>query len=153
MGTDKAIFAVDRCGSEHCAWPEVTWPEVTLVTWPEAALTGRGPVRNRSDRVRMRNRKWSYAHAQPEVAQPFRMLRNIRLFSPEVTLVTWPEETMSGSARVRMRNRKLRNRFPRFFIYSSSSTSTMTTEGGAHAQPKVAEPLPAFFLTLVNFPA
>ena len=72
---------------------------------------------------------------------------------PEVTSVTWPttwpEEALSGS--VRRRNRKLRNRFPRYFSYSSTSTisrvfflstSTMVTEGHPRgcAQPQVAQP-------------
>ena len=49
MGTDKATFAEDRWGSNHCAWPEVTsvtWPEVTPVTCPVRKYV-----------LRMRNRK------------------------------------------------------------------------------------------------
>ena len=62
--------------------------------------------RNRKYVLRVRNRK----------------LRNIRFFWPEVTSVTWLEEALSWGDRVRMRNRKLRNRFPRFFSYCSTST-------------------------------
>ena len=69
--------------------PEVTWPEVTSVTWPEmtgSCVTGRGPVRNRKNVMRMRNRT----------------LHSIRLsetFSAEVTSVTWLEVTGTGPVR------------------------------------------------------
>ena len=54
--------------------------------------------------------------------------------APEVTSVTYPEEAMTGSDRVRLRNRKLRNRFPRFFLLTVVQIPWM---------------FPAFFLTLV----
>jgi len=150
MGTAQLSFAEHRSGSDHCAWPEVTWPKVTL-----------GPVRGYV--LRMRHRK-------------LRNIRRNRDFSTEVTSVMWPvtchkyvlrmrnrklrnirlhrkwrqsrdrKRPCPESDHVRMRNRKLRNRFPRFFY---CSTSTMDTEGCAHAQPEVAQRFPRFFLTIL----
>jgi len=83
------------CGGSMWIWPlRMTGSDVSHVT-------GRGHIRKYV--LRMRNMK-------------LHNIRRRRAFSPEVTPVTWPEEALSGSDRVRMRNRKLRNRFPRFFL-------------------------------------
>ena len=151
--TDRHVSSIWGQLNAHLRWsceverPEVTWPEVTLTGSDVSHVTESAPYRKYV--LSMRNRK-------------LRNIRHSRAFWPEVTSsnVTWPlwgslgrvgcahaqPEVMSGSDRIRMRNRKLRNRFPRF-SYSSSSTSTMDTcdrrscdpfgdsLGCAHAQP------------------
>ena len=50
----------------------------------------------------------------------------------------WPEEALSGSVRVRMCNRKLHNRFPRFFLlYYKYHGYRRSPEGCAHFSPEV----------------
>jgi len=137
MGTDTRGFAkVVRGGATGS---HVTGSDVSHVTGSD--VTGSVPyrkwrqsrARNRKYVMRMRNKK----------------LRNIHLFWPEVTSVKRPEEALSGS--VRMRNRKLCNRFPRFFSYCS--TSTMDTEGHPKGvrmrNRKLRNRFPRFFLTIV----
>ena len=81
MGTDKVIFVGEQCGAtgSHVIGSDVNESNAT-----GSRVTGRVPVRNRKNVMRMRNRKF---RNNPSGA-----------FSPEVTSVT-------GSYGVRMRNR------------------------------------------------
>ena len=115
MGTDKALFA-----EEPEELPEVTWPEVTSVTWPEMAMIG-------SDVSHVPGTESNFcACATGSCAMSASFHRKWRQSRDRKR--PWPKEALSGSVRVRICNRKLCNLFPRFF-YSSSSTSTMDTEG------------------------
>jgi hypothetical protein len=103
MGTDKVVFEVERCGG--ATGSHVIGSDVSHVTGSDISQ---------------------------------RKLRHIRpsgAFWSEVTLVTWPENALSGRGTVRKCVLRTPGFSPRFFLYSSN----MATEG--HLTPSWSGPV------------